>query len=87
MSEVGWVGIKLFHKTQRDLASSINQVIDQYWDDEINELEMIKTIQNLHKINQSKMVKNGQYTTIISQQCGKRRLEVVDLVINKIEVQ
>ncbi|UOQ44834.1 TIGR04540 family protein [Halobacillus salinarum] len=86
MSEVDWMGIKLFHKTQRDLAVSINSVIDQYWDDKIDELEMIKTIQNLHEVNQSKMVKDGRYTTIISQQCGKKRLEVVDQVINKFEI-
>ena len=30
-----------FSKTQRDLATSINQVIDKYWEDEIDEVAMM----------------------------------------------
>jgi uncharacterized protein (TIGR04540 family) len=74
--------IKLFHKTQRDLAASINIVIDKYWEDEIDESKMIELIQKLYAINKSKFMKEGEYTTILRQQCGKRRLGVVDQVIN-----
>ncbi|WP_047984296.1 TIGR04540 family protein [Ornithinibacillus californiensis] len=73
--------VKLFQKTQRHLASSINEVIDKYWQDEIEEPEMINTIQKLYAINKAKMVKNGQYTTIIRQQCGKKRLDVVSCIL------
>lgn len=76
--------IKLFQKTQRDLATSINQVIDKYWEDEIDEVVMMDLIQKLYINNTNKLMKNGSYTTIIRQQCGKRRLEVVDKVINQI---
>lgn len=87
MSEVGWVGIKLFHKTQRDLASSINHIIDQYWNDELDEHSMIDTIKNLYINNESKLLKNGKYTTIVTQQCGKRRLEVVTKVIGMENIE
>ncbi|REB77453.1 glycosyl transferase [Cutibacterium acnes] len=76
--------VKLFQKTQRDLAGSINFVIDKYWNDEIDEMKMIELIQKLYITNTRKFVKNGKYTTIIRQQCGKRRLEVVDQVLNQI---
>ena len=36
-----------YFRAQRDLASSINLVIDEYWDDKINEHEMISVIGNL----------------------------------------
>lgn len=75
--------VKLFQRTQRDLAASINLVIDKYWEDQIDETRMIELIQKLYKANMNKFIKNGGYTTIIRQQCGKRRLEVVDQVINK----
>lgn len=78
--------IKLFQRTQRDLAASINLVIDKYWEDEIDETRMIELIEKLYIKNTSKLIKNGGYTTIIRQQCGKRRLEVVNQVINNLEV-
>lgn len=76
--------VKLFQKTQRDLATTINQVIDKYWEDEIDENKMIELIQQLYATNANKFMKEGNYTTILRQQCGKRRLEVVDQVINNI---
>jgi uncharacterized protein (TIGR04540 family) len=75
------VEVKLFQKTQRHLASSINEVIDKYWQDEIEEPEMINLIQKLYAINKDKMMKDGQYTTIIRQQCGKKRLDVVSCIL------
>lgn len=76
--------VKLFQKTQRDLATTINQVVDKYWEDEIDENKMIELIQQLYATNANKFMKEGNYTTILRQQCGKRRLEVVDQVINNI---
>lgn len=75
--------IKLFHKTQRDVAASINLVVDKYWNDEIDEARLIELIQKLYIANTNKLFKDGKYTTIIRQQCGKRRLEVVKQVIKQ----
>lgn len=77
--------VKLFQRTQRDLAASINLVIDKYWEDEIDEKKMIELIGKLHTNNTRKLIKNGNYTTIIRQQCGKRRLEIVNQVISPSE--
>jgi len=76
------VEVKLFQKTQRDLASSINFVIDTYWEDGINEDKMVEIIQKLYINNESKFLKNGEYTTVLRQQCGKRRLQVVNRVLD-----
>ena len=74
--------LKLFHRTQRDLASTVNQIIDDYWNNKISEQQMMDFIKALHKNNSSKFVKNQRFTTIIQQQCGKRRLEIVKKIIN-----
>lgn len=74
--------LKLFHRTQRDLASTVNQIIDDHWNNKISEQEMIDSIRALYENNPNKFVKNQRFTTIIQQQCGKRRLEIVKKILN-----
>lgn len=74
--------LKLFYRTQRDLASTVNQIIDDHWNNKISEQEMIDSIKTLHENNPNKFVKNQKFTTIIQQQCGKRRLEIVKKILN-----
>jgi uncharacterized protein (TIGR04540 family) len=73
--------VKLFYKTQRDLAVSLNEVIDAYWDNQIDEHILINSINDLYIHNSGKVIKDGKYTTVVQQQCGKRRLEVIDKII------
>ena len=79
------MNIKLFYKTQRELAEVINQVIDRYWGNDVNENELIQHIKNLYINNPSKIMKGEQYTSILQQICGKRRLEVVDRILNMMK--
>lgn len=74
--------LKLFQKTQRDLASAVNQTIDSYWSNETSEQQMIETIKALYENNPTKFLKNQSFTTIIQQQCGKRRLEIIKKILN-----
>ena len=74
--------IKMFYKTQRELGEAINKVVDSYWSDEIDENDLIKTIKYLNENNYSKMVKDKKFTTVIKQQCGKRRLEVINKILS-----
>ena len=80
-----WLGIKLFHKTQRDLATSINYVIDQYWEDQIDEKRLRELINILYMNNDTKFIKDEGFTTVLKQQCGKRRLEVVSKILSNLE--
>lgn len=75
--------VKLFQKTQRDMASVINQLIDSYWNDEINEQGLIDKVNALHTNNPDKLIKGNRFTTVIQQQCGKRRLEIVKRIIKE----
>ncbi|HHU69912.1 MAG TPA: TIGR04540 family protein [Thermoanaerobacterales bacterium] len=72
--------IKTFYKNQTEVAEAINFVIDSYWADKIVEEEMIQTIKDIIRNNDSLLHKNGDYTTIIKQRSGKRRLEIVSRI-------
>lgn len=73
--------IKMFYKTQRDIAEVINEIIDLYWDDKLAEEKLISDLKVLYVNNDTKIFKDGDFTTILKQQCGKRRLEVVEKVL------
>jgi uncharacterized protein (TIGR04540 family) len=82
MLEVMALEVKLFYKTQRDLAVALNGLIDAYWDNEVNEDVFVNKIVELYTNNSNKLYKNKEFTTILKQQCGKRRLEVVGQVLS-----
>lgn len=74
--------VKLFQRTQRELAATINILIDDYWNNEIGEDEMVDKIKGLYSNNNNKFFRNERYTTVLRQQCGKRRLEVVSKILD-----
>jgi uncharacterized protein (TIGR04540 family) len=74
--------IKLFYKKQRELATILNKIVDEYWNNNIKEDELIQHIQALFINNPEKIKKGEQFTTIIKQVCGKRRLVVINRILN-----
>lgn len=74
--------IKSFCKNQREVAQTINEIIDAYWDEDISENDMIITIEKIYENNNEKIVKNGTYTKILQQQCGKKRLDVISKILD-----
>ncbi|MBT2711597.1 TIGR04540 family protein [Pseudomonas sp. ISL-88] len=74
--------LKLFYRTQRDLAVDLNKIVDSYWREEIKENELIDGIKNLYENNREKLIKDNQFTKVVQQQCGKRRLAVVGKVLD-----
>lgn len=75
--------VKLFYKTQRELAVSLNEIVDAYWNNELNEETLIKSVHDLYINNPNKVLKDGEFTTVLKQQCGKRRLDVIDKIIKR----
>ena len=73
--------LKLFYRTQRELATAINLLIDDYWHNNLSEENLIKGVQELYINNRQKIFKSNEFTTILKQQCGKRRLEVVERIL------
>lgn len=74
--------IRSFYRNQRELAFVINEIIDAYWNEEILEDEMIEGINKLFLYNSDKILKDSEYTKVIQQQCGKKRLNVISKIIN-----
>ena len=77
--------VKLFYRTQRDLALGLNKIIDAYWNEEIKETELIEGVNNIYANNLEKMMKDNQFTKIVQQQSGKRRLAVVERILHMNE--
>lgn len=73
--------VKMFYRTQRDVAATINQLVDAYWAEQINEQKLIEAINDIHKNNNEKLIKDNNFTKVIQQHCGKRRLSVVEKII------
>ena len=76
------MSVKLFYKTQRELALSLSSLVDAYWQDEVDEEALFKNVQDIYTNNQEKVLKNGDFTTVLRQQCGKRRLVVVERILH-----
>ena len=75
--------VKKYYRTQREVAAMINEIVDEYWVDNLTDEELEENIIMIYKNNQRKIIKNDDFTTILKQQCGKNRLTVVANIINK----
>ena len=75
------MNIKLFYKTQRELAYALNVLVDTYWQDEVDEDVLLKNVLDIYANNPDKVWKDGDFTTVLKQQCGKRRLAVVERIL------
>lgn len=73
--------VKLFYRTQRELAVAINNLIDSYWKEQIDEQQLIQSIKDIHLNNPGKLLKDNQFTRVVQQQSGKRRLQVVERIL------
>ena len=73
--------VKKFYRTQREVASVVNEIIDDYWADKLTDEELEENITMIYENNLDKIKKNNEYTTIIKQQCGKNRLTVVSKIM------
>jgi len=73
--------VKLFYRTQRDLSTALNQLVDAYWDEEIEEDELIEGVKSMYENNRDKLIKNNEFTKVVQQQSGKRRLAVVGRIL------
>ena len=72
--------VKKFYRTQREVASVINEIIDEYWADKLTDEDLEQNMTMIYENNRDKIIKNNEYTTIIKQQCGKNRLAAVSKI-------
>lgn len=70
-----------FFKSQKDFANALIALIDSYWEYETKESEFINSIQELVLKNEEKLYSCGDYTSIVKQRLGKRRIELLNKVL------
>jgi len=73
--------IKLFYKSQKEIANILNILVDKYLNNEIEENDFIGSVNRIFGNNASKIMKNNEFTSVILQRCGKRRMEILSKVI------
>jgi uncharacterized protein (TIGR04540 family) len=66
-------GNKNVYKSQVEVSTAINELIDAYWDDQIAEEVLLKNINKMVEYNKSKILKDDDFTTILKQKCGKKK--------------
>ncbi|OFK54606.1 hypothetical protein HMPREF2811_08100 [Globicatella sp. HMSC072A10] len=59
--------VKKFYRTQREVVSVINEIIDEYWADKLTDEELEQNMTMIYENNRDKIIKNNEYTTIIKQ--------------------
>lgn len=77
------VEIKTFYKNQKELASAINEIVDLYWRNEVNEDFMVSCLKKIISNNKSKLINDNGFTSIIIQRCGKKRLDLISNILRE----
>ena len=70
-----------YFKSQKDLANALINLIDSYWGSEINEELFLDRINEIVSKNNEKVYSDNEYTSVIRQRLGKRRIELLDKVL------
>lgn len=70
-------------KTQGDLADILIDRIDRYWKLELNEQQFLEEIIGIATNNSELLYKNGGYTSIVSHKLGKKRIGLLEKILEK----
>lgn len=70
-----------YFKSQKEFAEALIILINSYWEQKIEETEFLNRIKELVSKNEEKMFSDGDYTSIIRQRLGKRRIELLNKVL------
>ena len=69
-----------YYKNQISLAHALIDIIDKYWAEELSEEAMISSLSELIEKNKEKLFQDDDYTSIIKQRLGKKRLDLLTKV-------
>jgi len=68
-------------KSQKDLAYALIEVIDKYWGFQLEDEELVNQLKDLCDKNQNLLFKENQYTTMIRQRLGAKRLNLLTYIL------
>jgi len=72
-----------YFRNQSDFAFALIEIIDSYWADKINEKELFSKVVELVDKNPEKTFRENHYTSIIKQRLGKKRIGLLDKILNR----
>lgn len=72
-----------YFKSQKDLALALIHLIDNYWNNELNEENLISKIDELSTKNKEKLIIDNEYSSVVKQRLGKRRIELLNKLIKQ----
>lgn len=70
-----------FYKSQKDVAYALKLLIDDYWEFKIEEAIFIQKLQQIIDNNQDLIFKDKDFTSLLKQRLGKKRIELILKVI------
>ena len=74
-----------YFKNQKDLAQELKNIIDSYWNKQLLENEMIEKISDIVGKNRDMMFNGSEYTSVVSQRLGKKRIRMINKIIGIME--
>ncbi|CAK7075085.1 TIGR04540 family protein [Tissierella sp.] len=66
-----------FYKSQKDVAHALKLLIDEYWELKVEEDIFIEKLNQIIDNNEDKVFKNKDFTSLIKQRLGKKRMELI----------
>ncbi len=75
-----------YFKNQNDIAEALKGVIDMYWAMEVNEDEFIAYLRQVAQNNEELLYKNGDYTTVVKQKLGVKRLGLLNKILKNTQI-
>lgn len=75
-----------YYKNQLDLAMSLKGCVDNYWALKIDEVDFISFIGQVNENNKDLLFNvDGNYTTVVKQRLGIKRLRLIDKVLGRVQ--
>lgn len=72
-----------YYKSQQDVAQALKVLIDDYWEGKLEENMFIESLSHVVTHNRDKIFKENQFTAILCQRLGKRRMELIEKIMRE----
>ena len=70
-----------YYRSQIGLALGLNKIVDAYWNGEFEESDFADTVKAIVNNNKDKLYKEDDFTSLLSQRCGKKRLTLITKIL------
>ena len=75
-----------YYKNQKELAQGLVEIIDTYWKQKTSEQNFLDYVNKVAQNNSEKLYKNNEFTSVIKQRLGKKRIELLNKILRTGEL-